>query len=200
MELGVGIGTLANKTRLSVGIYTGFFYFNILGNPKQGITTIEVSLEFGGFFGLSLGPLRGEVKLVVGLYYRKDPQGVLIEGYFLCQGQVKLWCFSITARFYMGVISRGGYVEGRCTVTYEIKLGFFKRSFSATFYKKLAGSSAGPGMGPSVARLGDRGGPELASLSGPLALPPNDAVGTDKRIVRPLDRNEWKAFLESYVS
>jgi len=151
MELGVGIGTPENRTKLSVGIYTGLFYFIVIGNPKEGITTIEVSIEFGGYFGLNLGPLRGEVKLVVGLYYKKDRTGVVIEGYFLCEGRVKLWFIMITARFYMGVRSQGAYVEGRCTVSYEIRLGrFFKRSFSATYYKKLAGATPGNNQSGSL--------------------------------------------------
>lgn len=200
MELGVGIGSPANRTILSVGVYTGFFYFIVIGNPKQGITTIEVSIEFGGYFGLSLGPLRGEVKLAVGLYYRKDLTGVIMEGYFLCLGSVKLWCFSVTARFYMGVRSNGNYVEGRCTVTYKIKISrFFTRSFSATYYKKLAGAT--PGNNQSGSNLESLKLFNTASTSQEKKdyLKLNAITNPKKREVIPLNEVQWEKFLNSYI-
>lgn len=204
MELGVGIGSPENKTKLSVGIYTGLFYFLVIGNPKQGITTIEVSIEFGGYFGLSLGPLRGEVKLVVGLYYRKDPTGVIMEGYFLCEGNVKLWFVMVTARFYMGVRSQGNYVEGRCTVSYEISLGrFFKRSFSATYYKKIAGASpnnsqSANGIMRYNSTVKAQSGSEVndQKLIEQLSRSIENPI---KRKIKPLSPAEWETFINSYV-
>ncbi|OMP30063.1 hypothetical protein [Mangrovimonas sp. DI 80] len=197
MELGVGIGSPANRTRLKVGVYTGFFYFIVIGNPKQGITTIEVSIEFGGYYGLSLGPLRGEVKLVVGLYYRKDLVGVFIEGYFLCLGRVKLWCFTVSARFYMGIRSQGGYVEGRCTVSYKIKISrFFTRKFSSTYYKKMAGATPENNQSGSKKK-------SLQNLKS-LGYSTNAASEKDyenpiKRIVSPISASDWDKFITSYT-
>lgn len=213
MELGVGIGAPENRTKLSVGIYTGLFYFLVVGNPKEGITTIEISIEFGGYFGLSLGPLRGEVKLVVGLYYRKDPTGVIIEGYFLCEGNVRLWFVMITARFYMGVRSQGSYIEGRCTVSYEIRLGrFFKRSFSATYYKKVAGASPGNQQGSQQAysqralakdNLIKGNVAALAPAAQKVAVLRNEVAEMllshpVVRKIKPLTFNEWEMFINSY--
>lgn len=199
MELGVGIGTPENRTKLSVGVYTGLFYFIVIGNPKDGITVIEVSIEFGGYFGLNLGPLRGEVKLVVGLYYRKDPTGVIIEGYFLCEGRVKLWFVMVTARFYMGVRSRGSYVEGRCTVSYEIRISrFFKRSFDATYYKKLAGASPGNNQSGASQRLLAK---YMAINAGALdkSVNADSFENSEERKTRPLTQKEWEKFINSYI-
>ncbi|TCC92192.1 hypothetical protein EZ428_10715 [Pedobacter frigiditerrae] len=199
MELGVGIGTPENRTKLSVGIYTGLFYFIVIGNPKQGITTIEVSIEFGGYFGLNLGPLRGEVKLVVGLYYRKDLTGVIIEGYFLCEGRVKLWFVMVTARFYMGVRSQGGYVEGRCTVSYEIRISrFFKRSFSATYYKKVAGASPGNNQSGNTQRIANKY-KALNGFSSDKAIDFAPMQNAEERKTRPLTQTEWEKFINSYI-
>jgi hypothetical protein len=205
MELGVGIGAPENRTKLSVGIYTGLFYFIVIGNPKQGITTIEVSIEFGGYFGLNLGPLRGEVKLVVGLYYKKDLTGVVIEGYFLCEGRVKLWIFTITARFYMGVRSQGSYVEGRCTVSYEIRISrFFTKSFSATYYKKMAGATPGNNQSGSTFNAVEKykllqnkpfQSTDFAGNKSTLMSIANPA----KRKVKPLREDEWEIFINSYI-
>lgn len=210
MELGVGIGTPENRTKLSVGVYTGLFYFIVIGNPKQGITTIEVSIEFGGYYGINLGPLRGEVKLVVGLYYRKDLSGVIMEGYFLCEGRVKLWFMMITARFYMGVRSQGGYVEGRCTVTYEIRISrFFKRSFSATYYKKIAGASPENNQSGSTQKSINQyikdTNKNYRELSPEKYLEQYNIIKPKitnpvERIVEPLTLTQWEIFINSYYN
>ncbi len=208
MLLGFSFATKDNKFGISVGIFAGFGFFSIQAEPKKGITNLEVGLEFGGYFGLSLGPLRGEVKLVVGLYYKKDSTGVLIEGYFLCEGRVKLWFIMITARFYMGVRSQGGYVEGRCTATFEVSLGaFFKLSFTATYYKKIAGSSPGNNQSPAfIAAIQKR------ALSHARTSRPGDVLSENtyeqklatvknpiKRTAIPLSNKQWEAFLETYI-
>jgi hypothetical protein len=210
MELGFSLARQDSKFGIAVGIYAGFGFFGIRAEPKNGLTVIEIGLEFGGYFGLSLGPLRGDVKLVVGLYYKKDKTTVVIEGYFLCEGRVKLWFITITARFYMGVRSQGGYVEGRCTVTYEVSLGaFFKRSFSATFYKKLAGAS--PGNTESGSRLASTKALNAANASLPaksamkskiIAMKQNQlweqVENPLKRVTEPLSQEEWEIFINSY--
>ena len=207
MQLGFSLARRDSKFGLTAGIYAGFGFFSIVAEPKRGITEMEIGLEFGGYYGLSLGPLRGEVKLVVGLYYKKDASGVVIEGYFLCEGRVKLWFVMITARFYMGVRSQGGYVEGRCTVTYEISLGrFFQKSFTATYYKKLAGATPGNNNSGSsnksmrsvaYARNGhlpEAGAAAQLVSEGKIPQP----VHNIKRTTRPLSKAEWKNFIKSY--
>lgn len=205
MELGFSLARPDDKFGITVGIYAGFGFFAIRAEPKNGIKELEIGMEFGGYFGLSLGPMRGEVKLVVGLYYKKDSSGVVMEGYFLCEGRVKLWFLMITARFYMGVRSQGNYVEGRCTVTYEIRLGrFFKKSFEATYYKKIAGAS--PGNNQSASRAAAA---QLHQLAAPLAsfVTSNMSVAQQQTLVQnnvkrnavPLSRDDWNSFLNSYI-
>ncbi len=210
LQLGFSLARPDNKFGLTVGIYAGFGFFGLIAEPKHGITEIEIGFEFGGYFGLTLGPLRGEVKLVVGLYYKKDASGVTIEGYFLCEGRVKLWFIMILARFYMGVRSQGGYVEGRCTVTYEVSLGsFFKKSFTATYYKKIAGSSPGnSGSGGSGAALAQNNavpnGQHNFLPGGILANTkasgqPETTENPEARIVHQLSLNDWENFINSYT-
>lgn len=196
MELGFSLGRKDNKFGITAGVYAGFGFFSIKAEPKTGLKEIEVGLEFGGFYGLSLGPIRGEVKLVVGLYYRKALSIVIIEGYFLCEGRVKLWWVTISARFYMGIKSQGGYVEGRCTVTYEVRLSrFYKRSFRATYYKKLAGA------GPGSQRSGNESSNfyiNALSASGSEEQKLLDIKNPSDRIIEPLDLKEWTIFINSY--
>jgi hypothetical protein len=208
LELGFSLARKDDKFGMAVGIYAGFGFFGIKAEPKRGITEIEIGFEFGGYFGLSLGPLRGEVKLVVGLYYKKDKTGVTIEGYFLCEGRVQLWFVMINARFYMGIKSQNNYVEGRCTVSYEIKLGcFFKLSFQASYYKKLAGATPGNDTSGS-----NQSNTQLVS-NAVMMLPQKDQHGfvnmnsaalldkthnTTERMVLPLSKDEWRDYLNTY--
>ncbi len=220
LQLAFSLARRDNKFGIAVGAYAGFGYFSLIAEPKRGLVGIEIGLEYGGYFGLSIGPLRGEVKLVVGLYYEnKKDSGVVIEGYILCEGRVLLWIVTLTVRYYMGVTSQGGYVEGRCTVTHEVKLGaFFKRSFTVTYYKKIAGASGGSGGGqsnsPAIASGGsssmltafgsDDPSPQ-ALLSGAPEAGENSAdLQSEKmqsdltRKVRLLTSDEWKIFINSY--
>ncbi|UAY53244.1 coiled-coil domain-containing protein [Ferruginibacter albus] len=208
LQLGFSLARKDDKFGMAVGIYAGFGFFGLIAEPKRGITEIEIGFEFGGYFGLSLGPLRGEVKLVVGLYYKKDDTGITIEGYFLCEGRVQLWFVMINARFYMGIKSQNNYVEGRCTVSYEIKLGcFFKLSFQASYYKKIAGATPG-----NDASDGNQQNAQLVSHAAML-LPVdkrrglvnmdstdslNRSQNTIKRTVIPLSKKEWLDYLQSY--
>jgi hypothetical protein len=216
LQLGFSLARKDNKFGMTVGIYAGFGFFAMIAEPKRGITSIEIGFEFGGYFGLSLGPLRGEVKMVVGLYYKKDDSGVIIEGYFLCEGRVQLWFVMINARFYMGVRSQNNYVEGRCTVSYEIKLGcFFKLSFQASYYKKLAGATPGnDGNGNANAQraqLSNFNGTSLAELAannvafkGKKAnelsqILWNESQGTVQRKVKPVSKTDWANYINSYI-
>lgn len=207
MEFIFSLARPDRKFGIVAGIYAGFGYFSLTAEPKRGITAMEVALEFGGYFGLSLGPLRGEVKLAVGLFYRKDRTGVIIEGYFICEGRAKLWFMMISVRFYMGVRSQGNYVEGRCTVTYSIRFSrFFKRSFTASYYKKLAG--AAPANNQRNQEQNDRAIAKYVEPEGSnrnlSAAQKNNFLSLDyynqyQREVREMDLGEWREFMNSFI-
>jgi hypothetical protein len=206
MEFIFSLAKPESKFTIVGGIYAGFGYFSVAAEAVRGITAMEVALEFGGYYGLSLGPLRGEVKMAVGLFYRKDTSGVIIEGYFICEGRAKLWFVMISVRFYMGVRSQGSYVEGRCTVTYSVRLGrFFKKSFTASYYKKVAGAAPANNQRNNqqsertivkYAELGNHN--KLSSVQKSNFLS-NDYYNQYERIVEEMDLNEWQEFINSYI-
>jgi hypothetical protein len=115
---------------------------------------------------------------------------------------VKLWFVMISARFYMGVRSQAGYVEGRCSVSYEVSLGaFFKLSFTANFYKKFAGST--PGNIQSGSRMRAQRVLSAARANALAASDQSAAAHEEKRVkrnARPLSLKEWADFINSYVN
>lgn len=128
---------------LSVGIYAGFGYFSITAEPRNGITELEIGMEFGGLFRFQFGPIAGHIKLTAGFYYRKRKNSVYMSGYIICEGYAKIWIIEGLISFYMGVISTSDYAEGRCVVSVEVRLGrFFSKSFSHEYTKRFNGSKS----------------------------------------------------------
>jgi hypothetical protein len=140
MRFGFSISRPDSKFVLAAGIYAGFGYFGIVGDPKRGIVEISIALEAGAWAGIRIGPVGGEVKLAFGFSYTKNETGVRLEGYIVAEGRLSLWIVEVAARIYLGIISENSCVEGSCTVSYSVKIGFFKKSFSGTFYKRIAGA------------------------------------------------------------
>ncbi len=142
MRFGFSISRPESKFVIAVGIYAGFGYFSIVGEPKRGVVEISTALEAGAWSAISIGPIKGEVKLAFGFSYTKNDFGVRLEGYIVAEGRLSVWIIQVCARIYLGIISENSYVEGRCTVTYSAKVGFLKRSFSGTFHRKISGTKS----------------------------------------------------------
>jgi hypothetical protein len=142
LRFGFSLARPDSKFGIAVGIYAGFGFFSIVADPKKGIVEIDTALEAGAWAGISFGPFSGEVKLAFGFRYTKNQFGVRIEGYIVAEGRLSFWIIEVAARIYLGVVSQNSYVEGVCTVTYSVKIGFIKKSFSGSFHKKIAGASS----------------------------------------------------------
>lgn len=142
LRFGFSLARPDSKFGIAVGIYAGFGFFGIVADPKKGIVEIDCALEAGAWAGISFGPFSGEVKLAFGFRYTKNEFGVRIEGYIVAEGRLSFWIIEVAARIYLGVVSENSYVEGVCTVTYSVKIGFIKKSFSGSFHKKIAGAKS----------------------------------------------------------
>lgn len=142
LRFGFSLARPDSKFGIAVGIYAGFGFFGIIADPKKGIVEIDCALEAGAWAGISIGPISGEVKLAFGFRYTKNEFGVRLEGYIVAEGRLTVWILEVSARIYLGIVSENSYVEGVCTVTYSVKLGFISKSFSGSFHKKIAGASS----------------------------------------------------------
>ncbi|MDQ2719936.1 MAG: hypothetical protein M3Z26_09300 [Bacteroidota bacterium] len=142
LRFGFSLARVDSKFGIAVGIYAGFGFFGIVADPKNGIVEIDCALEAGAWAGISIGPISGEVKLAFGFRYTKNELGVRIEGYIVAEGRLSVWILEVAARIYLGVVSENSYIEGVCTVSYSVKLGFVSKSFSGSFHKKIAGANS----------------------------------------------------------
>ena len=130
------------KATIAAGIYGGCFYCSMTLEPKRGLVAIEMALEMGAYIGISFGPFKGYVRFMAGLFYKKDDQGVVLEGYLVAEGLLSVWIISVCARLYLGVRSQNSYVEGFCVASYTVKVGFIKKTFTATYTKRVAGAAS----------------------------------------------------------
>jgi hypothetical protein len=142
MRFGFSFARPDLKFGIAAGIYAGFGFFGLVGEPKRGIVEMDAALEAGAWIGISIGPISGEVKLAFGFRYTRNDAGVRLEGYIVAEGRLSVWIIEVSARIYLGVVSENSYVEGQCTVTYSAKLGFVSKSFSGTFHQKIAGAQS----------------------------------------------------------
>jgi hypothetical protein len=142
MELTFMLAKPEAKATIAAGIYGGGFYCALTAQPKNGLKSIEMAIEMGAIVGIQMGPIKGEVRFMIGLFFRKDDTGVILEGYFVAEGVLSVWIISASAKLYMYVRSHNSYVTGGCKVTYSAKLGFVRKSFTGSYSKKLAGAES----------------------------------------------------------
>lgn len=150
MRFSFSFARIDSKFGIAAGIYAGFGYFGLVGEPKRGIVEIDCALEAGVWKGISIGPISGEVKLAFGFRYTRNDFGVRLEGYIVAEGRLSVWILEVEARIYLGIISENSYVEGMCTVTYSVKLGFMSKSFSGTFHQRIAGAKSNNNSGKAL--------------------------------------------------
>lgn len=153
MLLTVALATPEAMATVSAGVYGGCFYCSAGIDPKHGIRTLEMALEMGAYLGISLGPIKGSVKFMVGLYYRRDDGSVTMTGYFVAEGTLSVWILSVSARLYMYVESKNSVVTGGCTVTYSVSLGFIHKDFSGSYSKTIAGAPSNHTSGQQASAL-----------------------------------------------
>jgi hypothetical protein len=129
-----------------VGIFGGRGHFVVSTTPRK-IEEIDAAIEFGGYLGISLGIASGYVYLFAGIRYRYlGKNDVYLGGYLVCAGGVTVFGFiSVTVTFLllMEYESIGGQssLYGTASISYSIKIGFFKKSFTLSYSKRIAGAS-----------------------------------------------------------
>lgn len=142
-----------DKFLVTVGIFGGRGHFVLEATPQK-IVSIDSSIEFGGYFGINLGIASGHVYLFAGIRYQliKGSGGkdeVLFTGYIICGGGVTVFGFisvSVTFLLAMTYQNIGGQATlyGSASVRYSVKIGFFKKSFTLSYSKRISGAKGRP--------------------------------------------------------
>ncbi len=130
---------------------TGFFAVEM--NGKEGLSSVEVQIEFGGMWSIDIGVASGSVKLVAGFYFRygvtDDSAGkkvIFLEGYIKVHGSVQVLgivTVSILVKLALSYSSLDDIVWGEAMVQLKVEVLFFEVSVEWKCRKELSGSSHG---------------------------------------------------------
>jgi hypothetical protein len=226
LQLGFSLATVDNKFGIAAGIFAGFGFFRVVAEPKRGIVELDMALEAGAWAGITIGPIAGEVKLAFGFRYTRSPGSVRLEGYILAEGRLTCWILDVSASIYLGIVSENSYVEGMCTVSYSVKMGFLSASFSGTFKKHIAGANSSNNQqqtdalteyharvttsypsipGPVIAgaqpeTLAKRIDRAEKNIRGPIGayLKESDETNTPQLVTGPVTEEQWTKFINVF--
>ena len=142
-----------NPARLTVSMFGGGFFFGVTVNV-DGIQVAEGAFEFGAAISVDFGVASGSVSAMAGIYFKIEPEGVTLAGYFRLRGEVEaLGIVSVCIELYLEVRyeSASGKCVGTATISIEIDVTLFSTTIEMTCTKKFAGS----GKDPTLAELLD---------------------------------------------
>jgi hypothetical protein len=108
---------------------------------------VEAALEFGAQIAFDVGVASGGVYVVAGVYFKKQGEECIIEGYLNLGGNLSvLGIISISIDLYMSLTYKdpGGKVIGQATLTFEVEVLLFSVSFSKTIERRFKGSENDP--------------------------------------------------------
>lgn len=112
----------------------------------QGITLVELSLEFGASVALNLGVASGAVTVMGGVYLNLD--GVF-SAYFRILGELSvLGIITVTCEFFLALTyetkdsggAHAGKLWGVASLTVKVKIAFFSKKVSISVEREFAGS------------------------------------------------------------
>ncbi len=151
-----------------MGLGGGGFFAISLG--LDGLEILEMGIEVGASVALDLGVASGEVHALAGFYYRLEkgtPDKCEIDGYVRLGGSVNvLGIASVSVEFYLGLKYQSepdNELWGQASLTVEVEVLCFSKSFSFTVERRIAGGSESAALMPGVLAVGSNGG-HMASL------------------------------------
>lgn len=194
-----------DKFLVTVGIFGGRGHFVLEATPQK-IVSIDSSIEFGGYFGINLGIASGHVYLFAGIRYQCSGGNIIFTGYLICGGGVTVFGFisvSVTFLLAMTYQNIGGQATlyGSASVRYSVKIGFFKKSFTLSYSKRIAGAkgrTVEPNSDSSTAYIEHTEEPVYyASTSNELMLLPSNST-TETNQSDDVSANDIKSFKTIY--
>ncbi|WP_417367250.1 hypothetical protein [Flavobacterium beibuense] len=208
-----------DKFLVAVGIFGGRGHFVLEATPDK-IVSIDASIEFGGYFGINLGIASGHVYLFAGIRYQCSGGDLIFTGYVICGGGVTVFGFiSVSVTFFLAMTYQdiGGQATlyGSASVRYSVKIGFFKKSFTLRYSKRITGAkgkTVDPNSENSTAYLDRNEEPVYyASVSDEMmvskgkSFPESDLLNAPQaedersfKIIYPKSSGLWESYCKSF--
>lgn len=152
----ITFGSRSEPCHLEISLFTGGLFFGITVG-MDGVHSLEAAIEFGASASLDFGIASGTVYAMAGIYFKFTPAKpatattpaipdvASLTGYFRAGGAVEvLGIASVSIELYLGLTyeNRGGHgvAYGQATLTLEVSVLFFSKSFSVSVEREIAGS------------------------------------------------------------
>ena len=190
LSISISLNRPEDKFVVAAGIYGGRGH-SIIELTTEKIIKIDLSIEFGGYFGMDIGIAKGYVLLMAGIRYLRlsdSDNSTEITAYVICCGSVCAFgIVSITVTFIMALQAQNGDLRGSASVTYCVKVAFFRKSFTLHYEHIIEGSK----NNGSAGQAGGAGGAQHLIYSDD-----NDQMKFNK-IFPSLEKweNYWRCFL-----
>jgi len=180
-----------------IGLGGGGFFAISLG--LDGVEMFEMSIEVGASVALDLGVASGEVHALAGFYFKleskdPDPDQITLEAYIRLGGSVNvLGIASVSVEFYLGLkyVDPPNELWGQASLTVEVEVLCFSKSFSFTVERRIAGGSDSASAMTGILAA-TTGGPHLASLA-PKTKPLFNFTDL-------MNQDEWTAYAGAFAT
>jgi hypothetical protein len=154
LALRANFSTRDDPFMLTISMFGGGGWFGLELTP-EGVTSLELGLEFGAQMALDVGVASGSVSLTAGVYIQmgEDEAGqrtTLLEGFVRLCGELEiLGVITISAEFNMSLryISMSGgrsKVHGKATLIVEVDVVLFSKSVEVTVERTFSNKPGDP--------------------------------------------------------
>ena len=146
--------------RVAVSIFTGGGFFALTLASRPELCSIEAAIEAGASIQFNAGVAAGGLSAMFGLYFRWGGSVTIFEGYFRACGNVTVLGFiDISIVIYLAFRylkeNAQSYFVGEASIRIRVKIGFFSKSFTLRYEKRIAGSKSEDDATGGVAALSD---------------------------------------------
>jgi len=199
MRIYLGLNTPQEMGLVTGAIWGGRGCLLIGLEPKRGIVYILLIIEVGVVLYLNIGVAEGIVYIFAGIYIKKEYDKVELKGYLTCGGALNiLGLITASVTFYMGLQGNGNYLEGYCTISYEIKIcAFVKISISMSMYKRIYGSPDNSQRSDSSNQLSTTGLTQKYLLGSTTST--NENLDIEPNEIKISD-SEWNKYFAAYYN
>lgn len=133
--------------RVAVSIFTGGGFFALTLASRPELCSIEAAIEAGASIEFNAGVAKGGLSAMFGLYFRWGGSVTIFEGYFRACGNVTVLGFiDISIVIYLAFRylkeNNQSYFSGEASIRIRVKIGFFSKSFTLRYEKRIAGSKS----------------------------------------------------------
>ena len=141
---------------ISIAPYGGSGFFALEADTK-GIVGFEASFEYGGAGAFAYGPLKGQGRIMTGIYIRSSYKLTEISATFYVGGSASIWIFSFGASLYVNARPAGKKMVGDATYSFSFSMGIVDFDYHVTVHVSLdwgAGAGSDENKGKKSSAVG----------------------------------------------